>query len=1504
MAILSARAVAAVALVALALFASSGSAQTVRCVYSFSPWGQWSTSACGVEGTRLRTQVCNCPATTQNPLPCGPTSDSGLQTVRKLPCTTTTTAAPTTTTPAPVCEYDFTEWSEWSISCGGQASRTRELVCVGDAICGSDPVQFCGEPGTSGLVSYVNQTDCTTTTTTTTTTTAEPVIWHRYALPNTSNLTYARYCLRLVRRGHNFDETVFTTLTSQQQTFATPPSSITVLVSATSINLRTVMPRPWPGNLIALHLYAVDRFGVVYANDLVPVSMVAGTRAELITPDTDRPIVIGRFPNLPSFECFEFVIRFVTEAGYGVPVSASGCTKDAIPNAPLRPQLQNDHATNSTTTIITWQLPERRGGIITGFDAVGNYNETTGDLGRILCTTNNTDDLSFVLPTAIVNSVSNIRIRALSQAGPSQLSAQAVDLRVAPPSPSPGPADSHGKLSTRTWVTIVVCTVVSLLILAIVVAILVRRKIRAAAAEAAAKAAAAAFVLPLPDKWEVPRSDLVIEEAIGAGAFGIVHRGFFKANSSGRFPTSTIAIKRGGENLTAKEKTEFVAEATMMKRVSDPPHPNVIQLYAVCMQSEPLLLCLEYAPNGNLKDYIRARKPQSRTPLSQQQLIKFSLDAARGMCHLVSLSVVHRDLACRNFLVGEPACVKVADFGLSRNVMALTYYRTHSQETMLPVRWLAPESIAVGLFSHEADVYGFGVALWEMFSYGLLPYPNMTNEEASDRILDGVTNEIPPGCPEAMYALMQRCWATKEKRPTFPQLADELEHILAAYPKPTHSHSHSHSHSQIHSSPKRTGSEDAVAKLPRQSSVTSHLINSELEYSLMRSAARSRSLNGSLIQQPQQQQNSILSAGTDSVGAGADSVGAGSGVGDSNGKDGKGSRRQRQLSGVDEGQATSLSSLSSSPSLQQGGAGAVTGAAGGISDSPTDVMPTRAAVPSHSSPALFAAAGRSSMLGSAELLFSSSSSSDESPSSSLISANALTSADYEAVAASTPLASVGRSSASTLAAGSPDRAGAAAASASAGANAQSSPPSKPGSDMRFASLSQPLSYWPPSGPSLAAQQMRLLYPDAGLATTTSTSGSGDGTGSSSGGGSGSGAGSKGASGEVRGGVFVRNAQNSFALLQDEEERQETVSPSPDAAAGSRPESPETELSEESLQKVRGMLDEYFEIKVSSEVKQDIVEDKVKVKVFLLATVTVAMEAADNKLPLLHRLIADLGDLITPAAFEKAMLQAAQQLEDVAVDVPKAIPHYASLAAMGLRLSLLTMPALNGAPFSSFGGDNWLRLIIEVLAALKEQGADPAEHLAKFPQKLEDIANGPVEKRAAFVQDLLARKKLSDMSGLKLQAALDFLDKQPNMDAAAKFFEPHASEPQFTSVLTTAIVKHVTGRSTLSSATVADSKTVEMSLAKDLLQLVKRHVDGKEAEQVKVLCALQQFADGEKYPQGLLHRWFTYCYDFDVVVEDSFLNWKEQHKASSAAAWSQVETFFRSLESSEPEDDRE
>lgn len=86
---------------------------------------------------------------------------------------------------------------------------------------------------------------------------------------------------------------------------------------------------------------------------------------------------------------------------------------------------------------------------------------------------------------------------------------------------------------------------------------------------------------------------------------------------------------------------------------------------------------------------------------------------------------------------------------------------------MLPVRWMAPESLVDGVFTSQSDVWAFGVLMWEITSLGQQPYPARTNIEVLHHVRAGGRLPKSLNCPPALHQLMLRCWSVADARPSF-----------------------------------------------------------------------------------------------------------------------------------------------------------------------------------------------------------------------------------------------------------------------------------------------------------------------------------------------------------------------------------------------------------------------------------------------------------------------------------------------------------------------------------------------------------------------------------------------------------------------------------------------------------------------------------------------------------------------------------------------------------------
>ncbi|XP_065223756.1 tyrosine-protein kinase receptor Tie-1-like [Planococcus citri] len=106
------------------------------------------------------------------------------------------------------------------------------------------------------------------------------------------------------------------------------------------------------------------------------------------------------------------------------------------------------------------------------------------------------------------------------------------------------------------------------------------------------------------------------------------------------------------------------------------------------------------------------------------------------------------------------------------------YERT--RPTLLPIRWMAIESIKDGVFSTQSDVWSFGITMWELFSLSSAPYPGIQrSDDLYEKLVSGYRMGKPPFATDEIYGIMKECWDfSPMSRPTFTQLINRIEGIL------------------------------------------------------------------------------------------------------------------------------------------------------------------------------------------------------------------------------------------------------------------------------------------------------------------------------------------------------------------------------------------------------------------------------------------------------------------------------------------------------------------------------------------------------------------------------------------------------------------------------------------------------------------------------------------------------------------------------------------------------
>uniref|UniRef100_A0A6Q2YN96 Receptor protein-tyrosine kinase n=1 Tax=Esox lucius TaxID=8010 RepID=A0A6Q2YN96_ESOLU len=290
------------------------------------------------------------------------------------------------------------------------------------------------------------------------------------------------------------------------------------------------------------------------------------------------------------------------------------------------------------------------------------------------------------------------------------------------------------------------------------------------------------LVEPLTPSGEAPNQALlrILKETefkkikvLGSGAFGTVYKGLWVPE--GEDVKIPVAIKVLREATSPKANKEILDEAYVMASVE---HPHVCRLLGICLTST-VQLVTQLMPCGCLLDYVKENKDN----IGSQYLLNWCVQMAKGMNYLEERHLVHRDLAARNVLVKTPQHVKITDFGLAKLLNA-DEKEYQADGGKVPIKWMALESILHRTYTHQSDVWSYGVTVWELMTFGTKPYDGIPAREIAGVLEKGERLPQPPICTIDVYMIMVKCWMIDaDSRPRFRELIAEFSKMARDPPR-------------------------------------------------------------------------------------------------------------------------------------------------------------------------------------------------------------------------------------------------------------------------------------------------------------------------------------------------------------------------------------------------------------------------------------------------------------------------------------------------------------------------------------------------------------------------------------------------------------------------------------------------------------------------------------------------------------------------------------------------
>eukprot|EP00002_Diphylleia_rotans_P026513 TRINITY_DN5290_c0_g1_i4.p1 TRINITY_DN5290_c0_g1~~TRINITY_DN5290_c0_g1_i4.p1 ORF type:complete len:2519 (-),score=450.95 TRINITY_DN5290_c0_g1_i4:111-7667(-) len=264
----------------------------------------------------------------------------------------------------------------------------------------------------------------------------------------------------------------------------------------------------------------------------------------------------------------------------------------------------------------------------------------------------------------------------------------------------------------------------------------------------------------------IPFKDMEFKELLGSGRFGEVYHGVWRG--------ADVAIKRlRHDGIDSEMIAAFTSEISMMVELR---HPNIVLYMGACAEVPNLCIVCELL-TGTLYQLLHRKEIE----ISLSDSLGFLCDIAKGMqyLHASTPAILHRDLKSLNLLLDDRGHVKVSDFGMT----AIQGYETKDRSNG-SLQWMAPEIISGEEFTAAADVYSFGIVMWEVLSRRD-PYEEQETvlSIAVSVVFENLRPTIDFPIDLTLRSIMVQCWDPNPGvRPIFSNLIREIKEVSALIP--------------------------------------------------------------------------------------------------------------------------------------------------------------------------------------------------------------------------------------------------------------------------------------------------------------------------------------------------------------------------------------------------------------------------------------------------------------------------------------------------------------------------------------------------------------------------------------------------------------------------------------------------------------------------------------------------------------------------------------------------
>ncbi|XP_066175698.1 tyrosine-protein kinase STYK1 [Sylvia atricapilla] len=258
---------------------------------------------------------------------------------------------------------------------------------------------------------------------------------------------------------------------------------------------------------------------------------------------------------------------------------------------------------------------------------------------------------------------------------------------------------------------------------------------------------------------EIPREKLLPDtlQLIKLGAYGSIYRAQLETGSSGK--TKTVVLKALQDSASPQKVKDFLGRIKFHQNLGH--HANLVKLVGCCVDQLPLYMIMEDVSLGDLLTFLwTCRKDvmaMDGVPydLTERQVYEVGQQVAAALAYLEEKNLFHGDIAARNVLLHQNFTAKLCGLGLA--------YETHTHGTSsvtrkVPVKWQAPERLLSKPPTIKADIWSFGILLYEMITLGAPPYPEVPPSDILSYLQKQNIMRQPSSCQQAMYCIMKSCW--------------------------------------------------------------------------------------------------------------------------------------------------------------------------------------------------------------------------------------------------------------------------------------------------------------------------------------------------------------------------------------------------------------------------------------------------------------------------------------------------------------------------------------------------------------------------------------------------------------------------------------------------------------------------------------------------------------------------------------------------------------------------